>query len=135
MSKVQVYSQVELDTDDLLKGVALLGIEELERFTKDVLTIRANRHTPSLPKAEVELLQKINEGVSAEVRERYDHLHQKMLDETLTPDEQMELIKLSDQIESADAQRLQHLIALAKIRTVTVDALIDELKLRRRVYA
>ncbi|MEZ4675827.1 MAG: hypothetical protein R2932_16505 [Caldilineaceae bacterium] len=135
MSKVQVFSQVELDTDDLLRGVAQLNSEELEQFTKEVLTIRAKRHVPSLPQTEAEVLQKINEGVSAEVRRRYDELHQKMLDETLTPDEQLELIDLSDQIEFADAQRLQHLIVLAKLRSVSVEALMDELKLRRRVYA
>ncbi|MEZ4616753.1 MAG: hypothetical protein R2867_14795 [Caldilineaceae bacterium] len=135
MSKVQVFSQVELDTDDLLRGVAQLNSEELEQFTKEVLTIRAKRHVPSLPQTEAEVLQKINKGVSAEVRRRYDELHQKMLDETLTPDEQLELIDLSDQIEFADAQRLQHLIVLAKLRSVSVEALMDELKLRRRVYA
>lgn len=135
MSKVQVFSQVELDTDDLLRGVAKLNSEELEQFTKEVLTIRAKRHVPSLPQTEAELLQEINEGVSTEVRRRYDDLHQKMLDEVLTPDEQLELIALSDQIESADAQRLQHLIVLAKLRNSSVNALMDELKLRRRVYA
>ncbi len=135
MSKVQVFSQVELETDDLLRGVAQLDSDELDRFAKEVLTIRAKRNVPSLPRAEAELLQKINEGVSPKVRERYDDLHQKMLDEMLTTDEQLELVDLSDQIEFADAQRLQHLIVLAKIRSISVDALMDELKLRRRVYA
>jgi len=135
MSKVQVFSQVELDTEDLLEGVTQLDSEELERFTQQVLLIRANRYALSLPQAEAELLQKINEGVSAKVRERYDELHEKMLDEALAPDEQRELIDLSDQIEYADAQRLHHLIVLAKLRNISVDALMDELKLRRRVYA
>jgi hypothetical protein len=58
-----------------------------------------------------------------------------MLDETLTPDEQQELIELSDQIEFADAERLKHLILLAQLRNTTVDSLMDQLGLRRQVYA
>lgn len=135
MSKVQVLSQVELDTDELLKGVARLEPEELDRFVRQVLAISAYRHTPSLSKTESELLQQINEGVPVEVRNHYERLHQKMLDEALTDDEQTELIALSDQIEQADAERLQQLIHLAQIRQVPVERLMNDLNLRRRVYA
>ncbi len=84
---------------------------------------------------EVELQQKINQGVPYEVRSRYDELHEKMLDKTLTPDEQQELIDLADQIKLADAERLKHLILLAQLHNTTVDSLMDQLGLRRRVYA
>lgn len=135
MSKVQVYSQIELDTKDLLQGVANLDNEALENFIQDVLIVRAQRYTSNLSQQEATLLQKINEGVSSTVRQRYDALHLKMIEETLTVDEQKELILLSDQIELADAQRLHNLIALAQLRNVSVDFLMDELKLRRRNYA
>jgi hypothetical protein len=135
MPKVQVVSQVDLEFDEVIKGVERLEADELEEFLTRVLTIRAQRRAPSLPKEETELLQKINQGVPLEVRNRYDELHEKMLDETLTPDEQQELIELSDQIEFADAERLKHLILLAQLRNTTVDSLMDQLGLRRRVYA
>jgi hypothetical protein len=135
MPKVQVVSQVELEFDEVLKGVERLETDELEQFLAKVMTIRAQRRAPSLPQVETELLQKINQGVPLAVRSRYDELHEKMLDETLTPDEHQELINLSDQIEFADAERLKHLILLAQLRNVTVDALMDQLELRRRVYA
>lgn len=135
MPKVQVVSQVELEFDEVLKGVERLETDELEQFLAKVMTIRAQRRSPSLPQAEAELLQKINQGVPLEIRSRYDELHEKMLDETLTPDEQQALIDLSDQIEFSDAERLKHLILLAQLRNVTVDALMDQLELRRRVYA
>lgn len=135
MPKVQVVSQVELEFDEVLKGVERLETDELEQFLAKVMTIRAQRRAPSLPQVETELLQKINQGVPPEIHSRYDELHEKMLDETLTPDEQQELIDLSDQIEFADAERLKHLILLAQLRNVTVDALMDQLELRRRVYA
>lgn len=135
MPKVQVVSQVELEFVEVLKGVERLETEELEQFLAKVMTIRAQRRAPSLPQVETELLQKINQDVPLEVRSRYDELHEKMLDETLTPDEQQELIELSDQIKFADAERLCHLLRLAELRKVTVDTLMDQLELRRRVYA
>lgn len=135
MPKVQVVSQVNLEFDEVLKGVERLETDELEEFLTRVLTIRAQRRTPSLPQEEAELLQKINQGVPLEIRSRYDELHEKMLDEMLTPDEQQEFIDLSDQIKFADAERLKHLILLAQLRNTTVDSLMDQLGLRRRVYA
>lgn len=135
MPKVQVVSQVELDFDEVLKGVERLETKELEQFLTQVMAIRAQRRAPSLPQEETELLQKINQGVPPKVRSRYDELHEKLLDETLTPDEQQEFIGISDQIEFADAERLKHLVLLAQLRNVTVDTLMDQLGLRRRVYA
>ena len=135
MPKVQVVSQVELEIDEVIKGVERLETDELEQFLDRVMTIRAQRRAPSLPQEEAELLQKINQGVPNEVRSRYDELHEKLLDETLNPDEQQEFIELSDQIEFADAERLKYLILLAQLRNVTVDSLMDQLGLRRRVYA
>ncbi len=134
MPKVQVVSQIELEFDEVLKGVERLETDELEEFFTRVLTIRAQRRAPSLPQEEVELLQKINQGVLIEVRTRYDELHEKMLDETLTPDEQQALIELSDQIEFANAERLKHLVLLAQLRNTPVDSLMDQLGLRQRGY-
>ena len=135
MSKVQLTSQIELDFDEILKGVARLETSELERFTEKVMALRAQRRAPSLPQNEAELLQKINHGVPAEVRSQYELLHQKLLDETLTPDEQQTLIDLSDQIELADAERIRYLIDLAQLRGISVDALMDQLGIRQPIYA
>lgn len=106
MTKMQVVSQVELEFDEVING-----------------------------REEAELLQKVYQTVPTAVRSRYDELHEKMLDETLSPDEQQELIALSDQIQFADVERLYRLIRLAELRKVTVDMLMDQLGLQRRVYA
>lgn len=135
MPKVQVVSQVELEFDEVIKGVERLETDELEEFLTRVLTIRAQRRAPSLSQEETELLQKINQGVPIEVRSRYDELHEKLLDETFTSDEQQEFIDLTDQIKFADAERLKHLILLAQLRNTTVDSLMDQLGLQRRVYS
>ncbi len=78
---------------------------------------------------EAELLQKINQGLLPEVRKRHAELNAKLHEETITPEEHQELLQLVDRIELADAERLQHLIELARIRNVSVDTLMNQLEL------
>jgi hypothetical protein len=57
MPKVHVTSQIEIDLDEVLQGLARLGTKELEQFVDKVITLQAQRRAPSLPKDETELLQ------------------------------------------------------------------------------
>jgi hypothetical protein len=49
--------------------------------------------------------------------------------ETLTPDEQTELIALSDRLEEANARRIGYLAELARVRHTTLEAVMSELGL------
>jgi hypothetical protein len=80
-----------------------------------------------LPVGEGSLLQEINLGISVESWERYHQLVELRRAETLTEVEQRELITLSDQIESANARRVEQLALLARQRGTTVWALRAEL--------
>lgn len=135
MSTVQVVSEVKIDLNKLLEGVAQLDLGELEQFAFNVNTLVARRKAPSLPKREAELLQQINQGFPLVERQRYNLLNQKLLDETLMPDENQELGLLIEQIERSDVERLTHLIELAQLRGITLDALMDQLGIRRSPYA
>lgn len=135
MSTVQVVSEVKIDLNKLLEGVAQLDLGELEQFAFNVNTLVARRKAPSLPKREAELLQQINQGFPLADRQRYNLLNQKLLDETLTPDENQELGLLIEQIERSDVERLTHLIELAQLRGISLDTLMDQLGLRRSPYA
>jgi len=88
-----------------------------------------------LPKHETALLQKINQGLPIEARKRYEELNDKLHEETITPEEHQELLRLVDRIELADAERLRHLIELARIRDLAVDTLMSQLDIRRSAYA
>ena len=88
-----------------------------------------------MPKDETELLQQINRGLPADVRQQYDALNAKLHDETITPQEHAELLTLIDRLELADAERMQRLVALAQIRGVSVDTLMKQLGIRRTMYA
>ncbi len=135
MPKVHVTSQIEIDLDEVLQGLARLGTKELEQFVDKVIALQAQRRAPSLPEDETELLQQINRGLPADLRQRYDALNAKLHDDTITPQEHEELLVLIDRIELADAERMQHLIALARLRGVSVDNLMEQLGIYRTTYA
>ena len=135
MPKVHVTSQIEIDLDEVLHGLAQLGTQELEQFIDKILALQAQRRAPSLPKDETELLQHINCGLPADIRQRYDALNAKLHDETITPEEHEELLRLIDRFELADAERMQRLIALARLRSVSVDTLMEQPGIRRATYA
>lgn len=135
MPKVQVTSQIEIDLDEVLHGLARLGTRELEQFVDKVIALQAQRRAPSLPKDETELLQQITRGLSADIRQRYDALNAKLHDETIAPEEHEELLALIDRIELADAERMQLLSVLARLRSESVDTLMEQFGIRRTMYA
>jgi hypothetical protein len=135
MPKVHVTSQIEIDLDEVLHGLARLGTKELEQFVDKVIALQAQHRAPSLPKDETELLQQINCGLPADIRQRYDALNTKLHDETITPEEHAELLTLIDRLELADVERMQRLVALAQIRGVSIDTLMEQLGIRRTMYA
>jgi len=84
---------------------------------------------------EADLLERINSSLAHVDWERYHALIARRRAETLTTEEQSELIAISDRIEVANVARIEHLAELARLRGTTVDALIDELGLQLRAHA
>jgi len=135
MPKVQVVSEINLDLDQVLNGVSQLDTLTLEEFLQQVSRLLAHRKAPSLPQREVELLQQISQHPTPKIRSRYDELNTKLHQGIITEDEHQEFLALVDQIELADAKRLQHLIELAQLRSLSLDALMEQLGLRVSIYA
>ena len=135
MSTVQVSSEVHIDLDKILDGMAQLDLSELERFSLNVNSLIARRKAPNLPKREAELLQQINRGLPVTVRHLYAILNEKLLAETLTAEEHQEFSALVDQIEQSDAERLKYLIELAQLRNVPLGTLMEQLGIKRPRYA
>jgi len=73
--------------------------------------------------------KKLIKGCRPEIRKRYAELNAKLHEETIAPEEHQELLQLVDRLELADAERLQHLIELARIRNVSVDTLMNQLEM------
>lgn len=127
MTTLQLTSEIHIDINDLIGGIPQLDTLEIERLLSETSMILAQRKVSNLPARESYLLQKIGEGLSDDVQNRYDELQKKLLAEQLSPDEHQELLNLIDVVENADAERLKHLIELAQLRRLSLDELIRQL--------
>lgn len=83
---------------------------------------------------ESELLQQINQGLSAQTWQHYHELIAKRQAEILTPEEHTELISISEQIEKANARRLGYLIELAQLRQVSLETVMEQLGIQAPRY-
>ena len=92
------------------------------------------RDVSRLSKAEANLLQNINLGLPPEMWEHYHALLAKRRAETLTPQEQATLIEISDQIEQANACRIQYLIELASLRGTSLEVVMQNLGIEAPAY-
>ncbi len=128
MPTVQVAAQ--LSTNELLQAIAQLSQPELDKFTFQVIALRAERQAPSLPQTESELLLKINQGLPSKEQKRYDELIAKRQAESLTPDEYDELLRMTDRVEELEARRIECLADLARLRQTTLVSLMDDLGIR-----
>ena len=133
MATIQLQSQISLDA--LVSGVEQLSTPDLEWLTNQVLALRAKRRAPSLPRKEAELLQKINQGLSVEMQQRFNLLTAKRRAETLTSEEYQELLGLVDEIELRDAKRVEYLAELAQLRNISLRMLMKQLGIRPPAYA
>ena len=76
---------------------------------------------------ELDLLKEINLGVSAQTWDEYHTLIAKCKAETLTEQQQQQLIGISDQLEVANVRRMRALIELANIRGQSLSTVMQEL--------
>jgi len=84
---------------------------------------------PALSSEESTLLAEINTGFPPSFWQRYRQLIALREAETLSPQEQAELISLSDTVEEKNLQRVHRLLALAQLRHVSLESLIADLGL------
>ena len=129
MTGFRVEAQVSVT--NLLKAVRQLSLPEMESFIHQVIALQAQRKAPSLSQAEAELLLIINQGLPPSLRTRYAELIAKRKTESLSSDEHGELLRLTEQVEKLEVQRVELLAELAHVRKTTLSALMKELGLRK----
>lgn len=122
-----VQGQPRFSAEQLLAAIDQLDTSELRPFVSRVVTRAARRIAPSLPPEESALLQRINRGLPSEVDERYRDLVAKRRSETLSPSELEELLKLTDDVEKWQAERVGLLVRLAELRGMSLPDLMDDL--------
>lgn len=130
MPTVQIEAQ--LSSEELLGAVKQLDGNALEAFVDQVLMLRAERKAPHLSPQESDLLREINTGLPETTWQRHHLLEKKRMEETLTAQEQSELIQLNDRIEEDNARRLGRLAELAQLRQTTLDSVMKSLGIGSR---
>jgi hypothetical protein len=132
MTTVQITLPVS--QEELLQVVEQLDSEDLDEFASRVQALRAERRPDVLTKPEAELMKQINLGITSETWERYALLRKRKEGDTLTESEYEELLMISDEIEMANAQRIEALAKLAALRGVSIRALMKSLGITNPGY-
>jgi len=125
MATIRIESQVTPDA--LLQAVGQLSAADLERVIAQVLRLQAQSKAASLSSRETELLLKINQGVPEAANARYQALQSKREAEELTAEERRELSRLAAQRETIQAERLEALTELARLRKITLRGVMKQL--------
>ena len=131
---IDITPQLE---SQLRKAAAKQGLDASEyviNTLQEHLRHAQNDGTPHLTEREFCLLQQINLGLPEETWQHYHELIAKRRAETLTPDEQATLIEISDQIEKLNVNRVKHLVELARLRKVSLSALMQQLGIEALSY-
>lgn len=120
--------QLEVTTENLLNAVAQMPENEFNSFVERAKRLRQKKQK-TLPK-EADLLYKINTVYSAEKRLRYNELYAKFQAENISEKEHKELLKLSDEFEVLNAERLKYIGELASLREQSLEKVIRDLGIR-----
>ncbi len=128
-NSIKITKQVDLGLDDILNGISELETKDLEKFMQRIGHLIARRKVAHLPERESQLLMKINKAIPTTLQKRYEDLLIKNREENITPIEHDELLKIIDKVEIKNAERLENLIELSRIRNISLDALMKQLHL------
>ncbi len=118
-----------LSTEQIISAINQLSLQELERVFDRVLALQAERKAPRLTEEEPALLARINQGLPEDLRERLTFLRAKREDESITDAEYEELTRLTLQAEELHAERMAAMVKLARLRGVSLPALMDQLNI------
>jgi hypothetical protein len=129
VDNIKITKQVDLGLDDILNGISDLDTKDLEKFIQKIGHLIARRKVAHLPERESQLLMKINKAIPVALQSRYEYLLTKNRAETITPLEHEELLKVIEKVELKNAERLEHLIELSRIRNTSLDVLMRQLHL------
>ncbi len=124
--------EIERELEERLRAeAARLGLDP-DKYAINALEDRLRgratpQNAPHLNNVESDLLQKINQGLPEHKWQRYNDLIAKRRAETLTDEEQTELIEISDVIEQTNAERMARLAELAQLRHAPLENTMREL--------
>ncbi len=133
MPTVQI--KAHLTTRQLLKAVEQMPQEDLDRFVEQVVVLRANQRAQRLPKAESELMEKVNQGLDEQDQQRFNDLVARREARDLTQEENAEFLHLARLSEALNVERMRALAELARVRRSNLRDVMQELGIKTPVNA
>ncbi|HVK06001.1 MAG TPA: hypothetical protein VM490_21205 [Armatimonadaceae bacterium] len=127
---MSIRIELEPDAEEKLREAAAAEGVDAATFARNAVVERLRQNSFARPLTESDLLKRINRGFPESFWDRYRDLAALRDAETLTPEQQRELIAMSDQMEERAAERLQYLVQLSHLRGTSVDDLMRQLGLR-----
>jgi hypothetical protein len=113
----------------ILQNIVRLNTASIERLKADLETILEERKAVEKQEDEAKLVQRIEEYTNSETYERYKKLSNQLRAENITATEHQELLALTQIVEAENVERLEHLMTLAKVRKMSLRAVMTELGL------
>src|SRR5947209_7622480 len=117
----------EVSDLDLLGVVRQMPPEEFDAFIEQALSLRRLPTADTLSPRETELIQQINRGLPADLSRRFAQLVRRRKKGNLTVGERQELLRLTHEVESQDADRAAALLELARVRRVPLRILMKQM--------
>ncbi len=117
-----------MTADYITEAAQNLSLPELDAVMERLTTIRAHRRVSALSQTEADLLKRIETAVPLTALQRRKTLKAQR---ELTDEEHSEFARLTDEIETAEAGRIDLLSELAALRGVTLPEVARQLGLGR----
>jgi hypothetical protein len=129
MRTIQVEAAVS--SEQLLKAVAQMPPDELAEFVARVVVLRSRRDVPSLSEGEEKLLMRINDAIPEDLQRRYGELIAKREAAVLSEEELAELLRLTDEVEVCESDRVAALADLARLWETSVREIMRSMGIKQ----
>jgi hypothetical protein len=120
-----IHLEAEVSRESLLKAVSQLELTEFDALVAELLNLPAKRGSDRLQSTESELLARINEGLPDALRDRFGELIVRRDQEMLSSEEHAELLRLTEEVERREGNRVEALAELARVRGMPLSALME----------
>lgn len=118
----------------IIQAVGQLTKSEFDALFLQMKKLKIKSYPIVTSKKESDLLLEINSGLPAKLQKTYNKLLEKRIAETLTEAEHTELLKLTEQKEAIQENRLKNMVELAKLRNTTLPELAEQLEIKADLY-
>jgi ribosome-interacting GTPase 1 len=128
MSTVRV--EVQLSSEQLFKAVEQLNQPELEEFVSKLVILYTHKKASTLLKEETELFLRMHQGITIDSNTTCEKFIDLKKIASLSQEEYKALLYLSEKIDRMQAERIEYMAELAKLRGISLTKLMEDIGLQ-----